>query len=113
MTAESGTTIHLRAGLPVMHGDVVPYAKRRCRMCAGTGEVRLVQGYDVEHKTPEGPIRVDAPRVAKVCGCALVRFTKARSGLLVMRNGRLYWLEGSEPAEAYARRIEEQKNATG
>jgi hypothetical protein len=71
---------------PVIHGDVVPFAKRGCRLCTGTGEFNV--------------LNAKRQRTSKLCGCALRRFLK-RHHLQVTRDtktGRLFWL----PAPALA-----------
>lgn len=75
--------------LHVLHGDIVPYAKRGCRTCDGKGEFTAIVG---------------GARRAKVCGCALKRFmlTRGEDVELVRsgpQKGALIWKrKAPEPA---------------
>lgn len=61
-------------GPNVKHGDVMPYAKKRCGMCQGTGEYVLA---------PVGK----GTRAAKLCGCAMQRFLKANKSRITFVPG--------------------------
>ncbi len=66
-------------GKPVITGDVVPYAKRKCKTCFGKGEFISFP--------------VGGGRRARLCGCGLKRFLAAHKGMLRVNrtSGQLSW----------------------
>jgi hypothetical protein len=85
---------------PVKHGHVMPYAKKGCSTCFGSGEFVLHLGRIA--KTPKDgkayrlPFEKGQDKVkAKLCGCALRRFLKNRSADVVQApSGAMCWKEG-------------------
>lgn len=53
----------------VKHGDVMPFAKRGCNTCEGKGEFTKLTPSNTE---------TGFKRTARICGCALRRFMRAK-----------------------------------
>jgi len=88
-----------KAGHPVKHGDIVPFAKRDCKDCIGTGEWhRARTERDARGKLI--PLRGEATDfVAMLCGCAykrFMRFHKNNRNMIYDEKGNPYWIEGTD-----------------
>jgi hypothetical protein len=73
---------------PLFVCDVMPFAKRACGRCHGTGTITRVM-----HAGAKGESRqIDA------CSCAANRFRKKRHDDVVLVNGVVHWRAGKAPA---------------
>lgn len=73
-------------GRNVVHGDVMPFAKRSCKTCFGSGEFVKCRGSNAP------PLPNGEQKIAKLCGCALKRFlAKHRQDVEQISTGALVW----------------------
>jgi hypothetical protein len=72
---------------PVFVCDVMPFARKSCERCHGTGVVTRVM-----HAGAQGESRnIDA------CACATKRFKKKCGNDVAMLNGQVHWKPGKAP----------------